>query len=162
MQVRNKSSKLQTSISPQRKMIETWFKNWWAQIIMRNLNFKSLNNFVSTRGAYYGGYGMSYLSTYGMILYITILPPTPCFFPWWKTRSAFLAEICYLWHQFILHTYQSPYKIFVIFNVGQYKEYLSRCHSKLLELMFITESVNHMSCKRLLRISCWKYKESID
>ncbi len=35
-------------------MIETWFKNWWAQLIMMNLNFTSLSTFVSALGAYYG------------------------------------------------------------------------------------------------------------
>ena len=52
------SLKLQTSISPQRKMVETLFKNWYAQLIMTNLNFSSLNNFASARGAYYGEYGI--------------------------------------------------------------------------------------------------------
>ncbi len=51
------SLKLQTSITPQRKMIETWFNNWWAQIVMRNLNLIIVSNFVSARGAYYGEYG---------------------------------------------------------------------------------------------------------
>ena len=51
------SWKFQTSISPQRKMIETWFKNWQAQLIVRKLNNISLNNFVSALGAYYDEYG---------------------------------------------------------------------------------------------------------
>ncbi len=50
------SLKLQTSISLQRKMIKTWFKNSWAQRIMRNLNLTSLSTFVSARGAYYSEY----------------------------------------------------------------------------------------------------------
>ncbi len=44
-----KSLNLQTSISPQRKMIETCFKNCKAQLIMRNLNFTRLTNFVNAR-----------------------------------------------------------------------------------------------------------------
>ena len=35
----NYSLKLQTSVSLQRKIIKAWFKNWQAQLIMRNLNF---------------------------------------------------------------------------------------------------------------------------
>ena len=50
------------SISPQRKMIETWFKNCWAQLIIRNLNFISLNDFVMVQGDYYGKYSIFYLS----------------------------------------------------------------------------------------------------
>ncbi len=53
------SLKLQTGISPQRKMIETWFKNLQDQLFMRNLNIFSLNNFVSAQGAYYSEYGTS-------------------------------------------------------------------------------------------------------
>ncbi len=54
---------LQASISPQGKMIETWFKNWYAQLIMRNLNVISLNNFLSALGAYYSEYGTSDIYT---------------------------------------------------------------------------------------------------
>ncbi len=35
-------------------VIETSFKSWYTQLIMRNLNF------VSALGAYYGEYGVSY------------------------------------------------------------------------------------------------------
>ena len=40
-------------------MIETWFENWQAQLITRNLNFIILNNFVSAWGTYFGEYSTS-------------------------------------------------------------------------------------------------------
>ena len=41
-------------------MIETSFKNCYVQLIVSNLDFISLNNFLSARGAYYDEYGNLY------------------------------------------------------------------------------------------------------
>ena len=39
-------------------MIETWFENWQDQLLVRNLNFARLINFVSAQGSYNGKYGI--------------------------------------------------------------------------------------------------------
>ncbi len=43
-------------------------RNWYVQLIMRNLNFISLNNFLSARGAYYGEYGIYFHIIKGTII----------------------------------------------------------------------------------------------
>ncbi len=84
------------SISPQRQMIEIWFKNWWTQLIMRNLNL--MNNIVSARGAYYGEYGMSrtcqYAFTDNLHLYKYKIAPS------YQTQLLQLSQI-YIWQSSI-------------------------------------------------------------